>query len=228
MQDFLDAPLEKMQLLSVEIAKKGDQEMSEQIKHIGSVFEDQQELLSALIKLYSPEGIELDPMYHKGNFYLDVEKPKMMFDINPTEKDCGYADARKLPLEKNSINSMILDPPFVFGVHGKNGTHQKNNRMAKEFGIFDSFRELSLLYQEILYEAYRILKKSGTLIFKCQDYTDSKTTLTHCYVYQWAMNVGFKVEDIAILNNTNHKIYNPNLTQRHLRKYHTYFLVMKK
>ena len=87
--------------------------------------------------------------------------------------------------------------------------------------------ELEQLYTNILKEAYRVLKRGGILIFKCQDYTDTKTTLTHCYVFNFAIAAGFKVKDLAILNLPN-KIYNPNLQQRHLRKTHSYFFIFKK
>lgn len=196
--------------------------------HVGSVFQNEQELLSSLIDLYCPIGIELDPMYHQGKFYKNsVKRPDLIFDIDPIVPECKYADARKLSLEKNSIKSEILDPPFVFGIHGTS-QNQKNNQMAKKFGIFPTFRELSLLYQELLYESFRVLEKKGVLIFKSQDYTDSKTTLTHCHIHQWALEVGFKIEDIAILHCTINKIWNPNLTQRHLRKHHCYFMVFRK
>jgi len=50
---------------------------------IQSVFQDEQELLKAVIKIHCPEGIELDPMYFKGNFYKQISKPKKIYDINP-------------------------------------------------------------------------------------------------------------------------------------------------
>ena len=65
------------------------------------------------------------------------------------------------------------------------------------------------------------------MIFKCQDYTDNKTTMTHCMVWDWANQFGFYAKDLAILVKPN-KITNPNLIQRHLRKIHTYFFVFKK
>ena len=68
---------------------------------------------------------------------------------------------------------------------------------------------------------------SGVLIFKCQDYTDSKTTMTHSLVYSWATEQGFYAKDLAILVKPN-KIYNGKTTQRHLRKIHTYFWVFIK
>jgi hypothetical protein len=52
--------------------------------------------------------------------------------------------------------------------------------------------------------------------------------MTHCYVWQWAQQIGFYAKDLAILNIPQTKIYNGNLTQRHLRKVHTYFWVFVK
>ena len=119
---------------------------------------------------------------------------------------------------------MILDPPFMFGKHGQT----VNNVVNKRYTMFDTFEELESCYKGILSEAYRVLKKKGLLIFKCQDYTDSKTTMTHCMVYEWAKELGFYAKDIAILNLPISKIYNGNLVQRHLRKTHCYFWVFIK
>ena len=195
------------------------------MKHYKSVFDNEQELLKALIDIHL-EGsrIELDPMYFKGNFYKNgIKKPNMRFDIKPQVLFCTQGDARNLPLEGESIGSMILDPPFMFGIHGKT----KEYYSSRTHTIFQSFTELEGLYGDILKEAYRLLKKGGTLIFKCQDYTDSKTTMTHALVYNWATEQGFYAKDLAILVKPN-KVYNPNTTQRHLRKIHTYFWVFIK
>lgn len=173
------------------------------------------------------KDIELDPMYNKGMFYKAlVNRPKYRFDLNALEKgyDAESGDARKLPIESSSINCMILDPPFMFGTHGQT----KNSVISKRYTMFDTFEELRDCYIGILKEAYRVLKKYGILIFKCQDYTDSKTTMTHCMVYRWATKIGVYAKDIAILNLPKDKIYNGNLVQRHLRKTHCYFYVLQK
>jgi len=117
----------------------------------------------------------------------------------------------------------MFDPPFCFGTHGKT----KNNISAKRFTMFDTFYELCIMYQDSLKEFYRILKKKGILVFKCQDYTDSKTTMTHCLVYNWAVEFGFYVKDLFILINEN-RIWNPKLKQRHARKCHSYYFVFEK
>ena len=129
-----------------------------------------------------------------------------------------------MPLEDGALSSIILDPPFLFGNHGK----QKNYYSAKTHTIFKEWGELEKCYKGILLNAFRKLRKGGLLIFKCQDYTDSKTTMTHCYVWRWATELGFYAKDLAILNIPKHKVFNGNKTQRHLRKVHTYFWVFVK
>lgn len=88
------------------------------MKHYKSVFENEQDLLKAIIEIHL-EGmpIHCDPMYFKGNFYKDgVVKPFHRFDINPPEGiDCAIGDARNLPMDNNYLNNIILDPPFLFG-----------------------------------------------------------------------------------------------------------------
>ena len=128
-----------------------------------------------------------------------------------------------MKLNKRSIDSIILVPPFMFGTLGKT----KNNIINQRYTMFDNFEQLENCYKGILKEAYRVLKNNGILIFKCQDYTDSRTTMTHCLVYQWAMELGFYAKDVAILIKPN-KIFNGNLKQRHLRKTHSYFYVFVK
>lgn len=194
---------------------------------IGSVFESESQLLGALLLLHNNNRpIELDPMYSKGNIYKNLSQPALRFDINPTQNvNCEWGDARNLmpKVKPSSINSMLLDPPFCFGVHGKT----KENISAKRFTILKDWAALRDLYKAILNEAWSVLKIGGILIFKCQDYTDSKTTMTHCNVWEWATKVGFYAKDLAIYINKN-RIYNPRLKQRHLRKTHSYFWVFVK
>lgn len=197
--------------------------------HYKSVFENEQELLKALIEIHlGGKDIECDPMYFKGNFYKDgVNKPKYICDINPQSPDCPKCDAMEiakgLGFEYSSLNSIILDPPFLFGIHGKT----KEYYSSKTHTIFNDFNELYNVYFGIMLEAKSCLKKGGVMIFKCQDYTDSTTTMTHCIVWELAQKLKLYPKDLAILVKPN-KITNPNTKQRHLRKIHTYFWVFIK
>ena len=196
------------------------------MKHYKSVFTNEQELLKALIRIHlDGKDIECDPMYFKGNFYKDgIVKPFYRFDINPPEGiDCAIGDARNLPIEDEHLDNIILDPPFLFEIRNR----KNYNYGANTHGLLRGFSELESLYKDILKEAYRILKNKGVLIFKCQDYTDSKTTMTHSLAYNWATELGFYAKDLAILVKPN-KVYNSATTQRHLRKIHTYFWVFVK
>ena len=89
------------------------------MKHYKSVFENEQELLKALIDLHlQGKDIECDPMYFKGNFYKEgINKPKYKFDLNPQVPECQQGDATKLPLKAESLESIILDPPFLFEIY---------------------------------------------------------------------------------------------------------------
>lgn len=198
-------------------------------KHVYSFFTNEQDCIKSILDIHNGgKPIDLDPMYNKGMFYRDgiVEKPKLRFDLYATKNgyDAQVGDATNLPIGNESLDCMILDPPFMFGTHGQT----KNNVINKRYTMFDSYEQMENCYIGIIKEANRILKKNGILIFKCQDYTDSRTTMTHCLVWQWATIYGFYPKDIAILNINRDKIYNGSLKQKHLRKTHCYFWVFQK
>uniref|UniRef100_A0A6M3IR06 Putative methyltransferase n=1 Tax=viral metagenome TaxID=1070528 RepID=A0A6M3IR06_9ZZZZ len=191
-----------------------------------SVFKNEPALLKALIDIHlQGNAIECDPMFFKGNFYKDgVATPAYIGDIEPISLGVMKYDARNLPFDSNSMGSMILDPPFMFGGHGKQGKYYS----SKTHGILKGYTGMETLYKDIIAEAYRVLSRKGILIFKTQDFTDSKTTFTHCLVWEWARSVGFYAKDLAIFDNPKNKVSNHLLKQRHLRKVHSYFWIFEK
>lgn len=193
-------------------------------KVISSVCHSDEEVLTSVSNLFlNRESFNLDPTYSKGIFYKNFPQPFYKFDLNPQSEGVVQANVVNLPLSDASVHSIVFDPPFCFGSHGQT----KNNIMTKRFTMFDSFDELKKMYTGALKEFHRILDKKGIVLFKCQDYTDSRTTLTHCLVYNWAIEHGFYVKDIFILI-AKCRIYNSNLRQRHARKFHSYYLVLEK
>lgn len=191
---------------------------------IKSISYSNTEILENINFLYlNNKGFELDPTYSKGNFYKDFPQPKHKSDLIPQFDDVKKADFIDLPFENNSINSICFDPPFVFGTAGQ----RKNNTMSKRFSIIDTHKDLMDLYNLSLKEFNRILKPKGVLAFKCQDYTDSKSYFNHNYIFNFAINNNFVGLDIFILLAKN-RIYNPNLQQRHSRKFHCYWWVFRK
>ncbi|MCM1437769.1 MAG: hypothetical protein NC131_00965 [Roseburia sp.] len=197
------------------------------MKHYSSYFENEQECIKSILEIHNGgKDIDCDPMYFKGNFYKNgVNKPRYRFDINPQQgADCVKGDARALPLNEGTLSSIILDPPFMICTRQS----QREFYSSKTHSYYEGNDDLADNYKKLLAEAHRVLKKDGICIFKCQDYTDSKTLMTHCCVWQWAQEMGFYAKDLAILNIPKHKVYNGNTKQRHLRKVHTYFWVFVK
>ena len=191
---------------------------------ISSVCYSDKEAIDGITTLFlNGKPFDLDPCYSYGKFYKGCQEPIHKFDLTPKTPDTQQADVSNIPLISSSVNSIMFDPPFMFGTHGQT----KNNIMTKRFTMFDKFRELETMYKGALKEFYRLLKDKGILAFKCQDYTDSKTTLTHCLVHKWATEQGFYAKDIFILI-AKARIYNPSLTQRHARKFHSYYFVFEK
>ena len=193
---------------------------------IKSIQNSDRDVLLAIKQLYlDGENYDLDPCYSTGKFYEDLERPIIKMDKTPQNIKIVENDILNgIPLKNKYVKSIVFDPPFMFGTHGQT----KNNIMTKRFTMFDNWKQLKDMYKKSLQEFYRILIKGGIVAFKCQDYTDSKTTLTHCYVHNWAIEQGFKVEDLFIMAFKGGRIWNSNLVQRHARKYHSYWIVLKK
>lgn len=200
-----------------------------------SVFEDQNLLIQTILDLHNNgERLNLDPMFNQGSFYKKiVEFPLLAGDKNKKyqSKFVKKLDATNLKnIESSSIKSIILDPPFLFGVPKRNlnhigiSYHQYSKNTIDRFSTFKDKKELLAFYKKIIDEANRVLIKKGLLIFKCQDINKD---WIHIDVFNLLSKANFKVLDLAILNIEN-KIFNPNLKQRILRKTHSYFWVARK
>lgn len=84
--------------------------MTELIK---SISYDQEEIINGIMQLQGIARFDVDPTYSKGVFWKNIVEPVHKFDINPQTPDTTQASAMDLPLESNSINSIMFDPPFL-------------------------------------------------------------------------------------------------------------------
>lgn len=204
--------------------------MSDLIK---SISYDQSEIINSILKLHVPEGkIDCDPTYSKGNFYKNtgIAKPIYKFDICPQTTDTIKSDARNLPLEDNSLNCIMFDPPFLATTGKSISSNENNNYINKRFGVFPSEKELHQFYIDAMKEFYRILKKDGILIFKCQDkISSSKQYLSHVFIINEAVKLGFYPKDLFILLAKNRIVADWQVkNQKNARKFHSYFIVLEK
>jgi len=196
---------------------------------IKSYYYTDYEIIDAIINLHlGGRSIHLDPTYSKGSVYKKTKQPILRYDKNPIKGSKGVekSNCEKLPIENNSIYSIMFDPPFMFGTSKSTTLKIKNNAKTR-YTMFNNFDALKKMYNKSLIEFYRILKNKGFLIFKCQDFTNSSTTMTHCLVHNWAINKGFKPVDLFV-RLVERRIYNKKLHQRHARKFHSYYFVFQK
>lgn len=189
---------------------------------IKSISYDQEEIINNIIKLHCPQGIECDPTYSKGMFYKNITPPLYRFDTVPQTPETLQADCRDLPLDNNSIRSIMFDPPFIVAA-------SKTSKIGNRFGSYPSIGDLWNMYTAALREFNRVLEPSGILIFKCQDtISSSKQYFSEFFIIKTALALGFYPKDKFILLAKNRLIGRNCSKQQHCRKFHSYFLVFEK
>ena len=188
---------------------------------IKSINYNQQELINDILCLYNKGNpIDFDPCYNKGGFYRNgiVQEPKIKSDINPLLPGVKKYDVRDLPFT-NEFKCIIFDPPFL--VSGSSG------KMAKLYGSFKNIDELRLFWKDSLISLQRALKNRGILIIKCQDFVNARKNYIFIEeILSRAKKMNFQIKDLFILLAKTRPIRMKK--QQHARKYHSYFLVLKK
>ena len=204
-----------------------DNKLSNVVKSINY---SQTDIIKDIINLYIPSGeIDVDVTYSKGNFYKEIKKPKYCYDLEPQVDDVIKADYRDLPLKDNSVKSLMFDPPFL-ATTGQSLKKEEGNIINKRFSVYNSEKELFQMYYDALNEFHRVLDEDGILIVKCQDkISSSKQYMSHTYIQNMAEEIGFYVEDLFILCTKTRLVADWQArNQKHSRKFHSYFYVLRK
>jgi tRNA G10 N-methylase Trm11 len=197
---------------------------------VRSISHSQEKIIKDIIRLYIPNGIDVDPTYSKGVFYKhDIQPPTHKFDIKPQVEGVVQACATNLPLADASVSSIMFDPPFL-ATTGKSLKGESGNLINRRFGVFPSEPELHTFYQKALKEFYRICAPKGFLIFKCQDkVSGGKQYFSHCFIYEEARKLGWYPKDLFVLEAKSRIVADwQKRNQQHARKYHSYFWVFQK
>jgi len=200
------------------------------------------ELFPKILALHVPEGsVVADVTFGKGVFWRDVPPDK--YTVLPTDIKTGV-DCRSLPYLDGFIDCIVLDPPYMEGLlrenalhHAASGTHVAF-RDAYQGGTHNGHAVLPEpkwhaavldLYVQAGREAYRVLRKGGVLIVKCQDEVSAnKQWLTHVEIINEYAAMGFYTKDLFVLVRTNKPGVSRIKKQSHARKNHSYFLVFIK
>jgi len=200
---------------------------------IKSISYDQIEIIKNIIDLHIESGvIDCDPTYSTGVFYKKskIEPPKYKFDLYPQSDDVIESNSMNLPLDDESLDSIMFDPPFVVskGPSLKN-PKKGSNLISSRFSSYESIPLLWNFYKNSLEEFYRLLKPKGMLIFKCQDtVSGGKNYFSHNFVMNKALEIGFYPKDLFVLMAKSRMISGNMKNQQHARKFHSYFWVFQK
>ncbi len=215
---------------------------------IKSISYNQHEILYNIMQLYN-EGnpFDCDITYSKGKFYgsfvvkkndgtsqnIIIPEPKYKFDVCPqTEDTVKIEPFGKLLLEDESIDSIVVDLPFV--ISPPSAPSMKENKkgrniIATRFASYYPLEEMYKSYAHWIKEVYRVLKPNGTVVWKTQMTISGGVNIdTPCYSKLCAMKVGFVIEDDFVLNAKARLISGKIKRQCHSRKFHSHFIVFKK
>lgn len=223
---------------------------------IYSAYQDNNDgVFPKVLEIYVPEGSKIaDVTYGKGVFWRKVDTEK--YDFYPSDLKTeklpdfvkGGIDSRKLPYDDESFDAIVYDPPYM---HTPGGTahngHQnfeeyyRNNTLGNKEVLEEIWEETDgnpPKYHEAVLdryyrsgkEAYRVLRKKGIFIVKCQDQVcANKQRLTHVEITNKFAEYGFIPEDLfVVMRNNKPGVSRLKGKQKHARKNHSYFMVYRK
>ena len=192
-----------------------------------------EDIFPHIMGLYVTPGSRVaDVTFGKGVFWRNV--PEGRYELLATDIQSGV-DCRALPYTDESIDCVVLDPPYMHSpggtahtVHAAFERHYRNNGTGNR--TTKKYHEAVLeLYEDSGKEAYRVLRERGVLIVKCQDEVcANRQRFTHVEIMQSYERLGFIVEDLFVVVRQNRPGVSRTVRQVHARKNHSYFLVFWK
>ena len=209
---------------------------------IRNLYYDQKEILYHIMQLHNNgKPFDCDITASTLNFYKNskneqfiIPTPKYLFDVYPQSEEIQkITPFEKLPLEDNSIESIVIDLPFVIGP--KTCASAKDPKkgsliIQKRFASFYPYNELLENIYWWIQEAYRVLKDDGICVFKMQSTVSGGVQIwSDPFSFMCAQSLGFYVKDEFVLSAKSRLISSTKIKkQQHARKYTSSFYVFEK
>lgn len=189
------------------------------------------EVFPFVLSLYvEPGSTVADVTYGKGVFWRRV--PEGIYNLLASDLTSGV-DCRRLPYEDDSIDCVVFDPPYMHTPGGSaHQNHQnyegyyKNNQANSDKKYHEAVLDL---YFTAAREAWRVLRRGGVYVVKCQDEVcANQQRLTHVELINELQQQGFITEDLFVVMRRSKPGVSRMITQAHARKNHSYFIVFLK
>lgn len=203
------------------------------------------EVFPKVLDLHVDDGASIaDLTYGKGVFWKNVslnDYEVYASDLDPEKSPSGYSiDCRNLPYDDNSLDVVVLDPPYAEGFYRRNkdmlaggdGSHEQFRKHYSNGEVLDTngskYHQAVLdVYYKAGMEAHRVLKEDGTFIVKTQDEVSANTQeLTHIQITNfYEGELDFYTRDLFVTVRSNKPAVSGMNKQVHARKNHSYFLI---
>lgn len=200
------------------------------------------DLIAHIQPLYIPTGSQVrDVTWGRGVFWKKVDLSSITLQGSDIADHIGghgnviKADFRYLPDEDASCDVIVLDPPYVHnpGKRDKETgaaghvTDGRYNNHSTTGGM--SHNDIRSLYGDGLAEAMRVLRPGGRVLVKGKDEIESgRQQWSHRELAQDAEALGYYVKDLILLVPTSRTSSRRWVTQKHVRKVHSFLLVLEK
>lgn len=209
---------------------------------IKNISTDQSEILKWIMDLHNDgQPFECDITASELKFYgkrngckYEIPEPKILMDVYPIfDKVIKLTPFNKLPLEDNSISSIVCDLPFVCSpktcksvVENKEGANLISNRFSSWYPMQEGYENIYWWINE----CKRVLKDDGILVWKMQSSVSGG--LQHMlseFSALCAADAGLYINDQFFIEAKARLISSSKIKkQNHARKYTSTFWVFKK
>lgn len=181
------------------------------------------DLFPEVLKIYVPVGSRVvDVTYGKGVFWKQINESQ--YEITKHDLGADGVDCRALPHGDGEFDAHVFDPPYM---NGGSGVKASLNNCYKNPG-HNSYEAVLRLYVLGCLEGYRVVKRDGVLIVKCQPgIADHVQRPIHVHLITMLPWMGLRFEDEFVLSSQAPPIQR-HQKQQHARKNHSYFLVFRK
>jgi hypothetical protein len=209
------------------------------------------DLFPRVLQLHVPTGARIaDVTYGKGVFWRQVDTSRYDVLKSDIKDETGEPDVRDgidcrdLPYEDESLDAVVLDPPYMEGFYRDNPDHKPGSGSHGSFSeAYSNGSEVSTKYkgtskwQQVVIDMYveagreaeRVLRDRGVLIVKCQDAVSAnRNWMNHVRIINAYEEMGFYTKDLFVMMRHNRPGSVNTRNQVHARKRHSYFLVFVK